>query len=50
MPQSNTETYEIEIYCKLHEAEAEAHETDQRFSHEEVFSELRKFILPYQKK
>lgn len=32
---------ENEVYLKLREAEAEAHSTDQRFTHKEVMSELR---------
>lgn len=32
---------EREVFIKLREAEAEAHSTDQRFSHKEVMSELR---------
>lgn len=33
--------FESEIYFKLKEAELEAKSTDKRFSHEEVFNELR---------
>lgn len=33
--------FESEIYLKLKEAEIEAHSTDIRYSHEEVFSDLR---------
>lgn len=33
--------FESEIYFKLREAELEAKSTDKRFSHEEVFNELR---------
>ncbi|NOU98650.1 type II toxin-antitoxin system Phd/YefM family antitoxin [Paenibacillus planticolens] len=33
--------FESEIYFKLKEAELEAKSTDKRYSHEEVFSELR---------
>ncbi|MDK2836697.1 MAG: hypothetical protein PWP21_1474 [Thermosediminibacterales bacterium] len=33
--------FESEIYFKLKEAELEAKSTDKRFSHEEVFSNLR---------
>lgn len=34
--------FESEVYCKLREAEMEAGSTGRRFSHKEVFSELRK--------
>jgi len=34
--------FESEIYFKLKEAELEAKSTDLRYSHEEVFSDLRK--------
>lgn len=34
--------FESEVYFKLREAEMEARSTKQRFSHKEVFSELRK--------
>ena len=34
--------FESEIYFKLKEAELEARSTDVRYSHEEVFSDLRK--------
>jgi prevent-host-death family protein len=33
--------FESEIYFKLKEAELEAKSTDKRYSHEEVFSDLR---------
>ncbi|BFT74476.1 type II toxin-antitoxin system Phd/YefM family antitoxin [Paenibacillus sp. P36] len=33
--------FESDIYFKLKEAELEAKSTDKRYSHEEVFSELR---------
>jgi hypothetical protein len=33
--------FDSEIYLKLKEAEIEAHSTDIRYSHEEVFSDLR---------
>ncbi|MCX7903411.1 MAG: type II toxin-antitoxin system Phd/YefM family antitoxin [Caloramator sp.] len=33
--------FESEIYFKLKEAELEAKSTDKRFSHEEIFNELR---------
>ncbi|QNB47776.1 type II toxin-antitoxin system prevent-host-death family antitoxin [Thermanaerosceptrum fracticalcis] len=33
--------FESEIYFKLKEAELEAKSTDKRFTHEEVFSDLR---------
>lgn len=33
--------FDSEIYLKLKEAEIEAHSTDVRYSHEEVFSDLR---------
>lgn len=36
--------FESEIYFKLKEAELEAKSTDVRYSHEEVFSDLRKNI------
>ncbi len=36
--------FESEIYFKLKEAELEAKQTNQRFSHKEVFSELRKTL------
>lgn len=36
--------FECEIYFKLKEAELEAKSTDIRYSHEEVFSELRKSL------
>jgi prevent-host-death family protein len=35
-------SFENEIYFKLKEAELEAHSTDVRYSHQEVFSNLRK--------
>lgn len=34
--------FKSEVYFKLKEAEFEAQNTDKRFSHKEVFSELRK--------
>lgn len=34
--------FESEIYFKLREAELEAAQTDQRFSHKEVFDNLKK--------
>jgi hypothetical protein len=34
--------FESEIYFKLKEAELEAKSTDVRYTHEEVFSDLRK--------
>ncbi|MHB1652712.1 MAG: type II toxin-antitoxin system Phd/YefM family antitoxin [Desulfitobacteriaceae bacterium] len=37
--------FESEIYFKLKEAELEAKSTDVRYSHEEVFSDLRKNFL-----
>jgi prevent-host-death family protein len=36
--------FESEMYYKLKEAEAEAKSTKRRFSHDEVFSELRRRI------
>lgn len=33
--------FESEVYIKLKEAELEAKSTDVRYSHEEIFSELR---------
>lgn len=36
--------FESEIYFKLKEAELEARSTDDRYSHEEVFSDLRSRI------
>jgi len=35
------EAFESEIYFKLKEAELEAKSTDVRYSHEEIFSDLR---------
>lgn len=37
--------FESEIYFKLKEAELEAKSTDKRFSHEEVFSDLRSRLI-----
>ncbi|HEY5561574.1 MAG TPA: type II toxin-antitoxin system Phd/YefM family antitoxin [Clostridiaceae bacterium] len=37
--------FEGEIYFKLKEAELEAQATEKRFSHEEVFSDLRSRIV-----
>ncbi|CDF58738.1 type II toxin-antitoxin system Phd/YefM family antitoxin [Thermobrachium celere] len=37
--------FESEIYFKLKEAELQAKQTEKRFSHEEVFSSLRKSVL-----
>lgn len=37
--------FESEIYFKLKEAELEAKSTDKRFSHEEVFSDLRSRLV-----
>jgi len=37
--------FESEIYFKLKEAEVEAKNTDKRFSHEEVFSDLRATLI-----
>ncbi|QSZ27658.1 type II toxin-antitoxin system Phd/YefM family antitoxin [Aceticella autotrophica] len=37
--------FESEIYFKLKEAELEAKSTDKRFSHEEVFNELRARLM-----
>ena len=34
--------FESEVYCKLKEAEMEAAENSERFSHKEVFDELRR--------
>ncbi|MCT2536706.1 type II toxin-antitoxin system Phd/YefM family antitoxin [Aquibacillus koreensis] len=36
--------FESEIYLKLKEAELEANSTDKRYSHEEVFSDLKERI------
>lgn len=38
--------FESDIYFKLKEAELEAKSTDIRYSHEEVFSDLRKSLAP----
>lgn len=37
--------FESEIYFKLKEAELEANSTDKRYSHEEVFSDLKVRIV-----
>lgn len=37
--------FESEIYFKLKEAELEAKSTDVRYSHEEIFSDLRKCLI-----
>ena len=37
--------FESEIYFKLKEAELEAKSTDKRYSHENVFSELRERLV-----
>jgi prevent-host-death family protein len=37
--------FESEVYFKLKEAELEAKSTDKRYSHEEVFSELRSRLV-----
>jgi len=42
--------FESEIYFKLKEAELEAKSTDVRYSHEEVFSDLRKNIADKESK
>ena len=36
--------FESEVYLKLREAELEAKSTDKRFSHKEVFDELKKNV------
>ncbi len=36
--------FESEVYFKLREAELEAKSTDKRFSHKEVFDELKKNV------
>jgi hypothetical protein len=38
--------FDSEVYLKLKEAEIEASSTDKRFSHEEVFGDLRKQLQP----
>ena len=42
--------FETEVYLKLKEAELEAKSTDKRFTHQEVFAELREIVTHCQKR